>query len=203
VDLPLCSFDLKTGIFCPRCAEKLRRGLYTELDVKVMKKLLELEKKFTKLQKAGYVSTVDGEDTIFIVLKEGSLKDLDFRELSQLRKILTNELGKPVRILEDAADPIKFIERIVAPARVIAVNKIWLPDGSEETRVILDHERNLKMKRESLIRVVEKVKKMKLNVDFEKRWRGGRRAKKPREKTAITRTDIIKKQAELQTEQKS
>ena len=200
MDLPLCSFDLKTGIFCPRCAEKLRRGLYTELDVKVMKKLLELEKKFTKLQKAGYVSTVDGEDAIFIVLKEGSLKDLDFRELSQLRKILTNELGKPVRILEDAADPIKFIERIVAPARVIAVNKIWLPDGSEETRVILDHERNLKMKCESLIRVVEKVKKMKLNVDFEKKWRGTRRFKKTREKTAITRTDIIKKQPQLKTE---
>ncbi len=171
MDLPLCSFDLRTGIFCPQCAEKLRRGLYTDLDIKVMKKLLELEKKITKLQKAGYVKTVDGGDVIFVVLREGSLQSLDFRELAQLRKSLAEELEKPTRILEDSPDPIKFIERIASPARVVAVNKIWLPDGSEETRIIFDHERNLKVSPESLIRVVEEVKKMKLSIDFEKRWR--------------------------------
>ena len=95
MDLPLCSFDLKTGIFCPRCSEKLRRGLYSDLDVKVMKKLLELEKSFSKLQKAGYVKTIDGGDTVFVVLKDGSLRDMDFRELSRLRKTLSADLGKP------------------------------------------------------------------------------------------------------------
>lgn len=183
MDLPLCSFDLRTGIFCPRCSEKLRRGLYTDLDIRVMKKMVELEREFTKLQKAGYVSTVDGEDAVFIVLREGSLKDLDFRELAQLRKILEKELGKPVRILEDAADPIKFIEKIVVPARIMAINKIWLPDGSEETRIILDHERNLKIRCESLIRVVEKVKKMRINVDFEKKLGAYVRARRRGEKT--------------------
>lgn len=171
MDLPLCSFDLKTGIFCPRCSEKLRRGLYSDLDVKVMKKLLELEKSFSKLQKAGYVKTIDGGDTVFVVLKDGSLRDMDFRELSRLRKTLSADLGKPVRILEDAPDPLKFIEKAVTPARIVAVNKIWLPDGSEETRIILDYERNLKMSQESLIRVVEGIKRIKLSVDFEKRWR--------------------------------
>ncbi|MCS7132523.1 MAG: hypothetical protein N3F65_01635 [Nitrososphaeria archaeon] len=186
MDLPLCSFDLRTGIFCPRCSEKLERGLYTDLDIRVMKKLVELEKEFTKLQRAGYVRTVDGEDAVFIVLKEGSLRDLDFREQAQLRKILEKELEKPVRILEDAADPIKFIEKVVVPARIVAINKIWLPDGSEETRIILDHERNLKIKRESLIRVVEEVKEMKINIDFEKKLAVYGRTRRRGKKTTLS-----------------
>jgi len=171
VDLPLCSFDLRTGIFCPRCSEKLERGLYSDLDVKVMKKLLELEKKIPKLQKAGYVKSVDGGDVVFIILREGSLRDLDVKDLSELRKNLADDLEKPIRVVEDSPDPIRFIERAASPARVVAVNKIWLPDGSEEVRVILDHERNLKISPESLMRVAEEVKKMKLSIDFERRWR--------------------------------
>jgi len=172
VELPLCSFDLRTGIFCPRCAEKLRKGLYSELDVRVMKKLLELEKSFSKLQKAGYVKSVDCGDVVFVVLKNGSLSGFEFRELARLRKALSSEVGKPVRIVEDDPDPVKFIERVAAPARIVAVNKIWLPDGSEETRVIFDRERSLKIGGDALIKVVGEVKKIKLSVDFERRgWR--------------------------------
>ncbi|MCD6236097.1 MAG: hypothetical protein J7J94_03815 [Thaumarchaeota archaeon] len=171
MDLPLCSFDLRTGIFCPQCARKIQQGLYDDLDIKVMRKFLDLEKQYTKLQKAGYVKTVDGGDTVFVVLREGSLRDLSFRELAQIRRKLADEVGKNVRLVEDRSDPIKFVENLAAPARIVAVNKIWLPDGSEETRIIFDYERNLKISREALIRVVEKVKKMKISIDFERRWR--------------------------------
>ena len=172
MDLPLCSFDLRTGMFCPQCSEKLRRGLYDDLDIKVMKKLLELEKKFTKLQNAGYVKSVNGGDTVFVILRDGDLRELGIREIAQIRKALSKELEKPVRIVEDHPDPLKFVERLSAPARIVAVNKIWLPDGSEEIRIIFDHERNLKMSEEAVIKVLEEVKGMKLSVDFEKKsWR--------------------------------
>jgi len=187
VDLPLCSFDLKTGMFCPQCAEKLRKGLYSDLDVKVMKKFLELEKSFTKLQKAGYVKSVDGGDMIFVILRDGDLRRLEIRELAQIRKALSRELEKPVRIVEDNPDPLKFVERLSAPARIVAVNKIWLPDGSEETRVIFDHERNLKVSEQAIIKVLEEVKGVKLSIDFERRaWRSFIRSRKPSRK-AIAR----------------
>ncbi len=186
MELPLCSFDLKTGMFCPRCSEKLKRGIYTDLDVKAMRLLLELEKKFTKLQRAGYVKSVDGGDTIFIVFRDGDLGKLEIREFAQLRKILSEELGKHVKLVENHSDPLKFLERVAAPARIVAANKIWLPDGSEETRVIFDHERNLKVGEEALKRVLEEVKGMKLTIDFEKRslWRPPRRERARRGATA-------------------
>ena len=185
MELPLCSFDLKTGIFCPKCMEKLEKGLYTDLDIRIMKKLLELEKSFSKLQKSGYVKAVDGGDIVFVVLKDGSLKGFEIRELAQIRKILSNEVGKSVRLVEDHSDPIKFIERLAAPARIVAVNKIWLPDGSEETRVIFDHERNLRIRDEALRKVLEEVKGIKLSIDFERRMRRGSFRRRPRGKTVI------------------
>jgi len=187
VELPLCSFDLRTGIFCPRCAEKLRRGLYSELDVKVMKKLLELEKSFSKLQRAGYVKSVDCGEAVFVVLKSGSLSGFEFRELSRLRKMLSSEVGKHVRIVEDDPDPIRFIEKVAAPARIAAVNKIWLPDGSEETRVIFDRERSLRVGGDALVKLVEEVKKMKLSVDFERRGWRGRTPRRRRAKKAVAK----------------
>lgn len=173
MELPLCSFDLRTGIFCPRCSEKIERGVYTDLDIRVMKLLLELEKRFTKLQRMGYVKSVDGGDILFIIFRDGDLSGLDIRELAGLRKALSEELGKRVRLVEDHPDPLKFLERVAAPARIIAVNKIWLPDGSEETRVIFDSERSLRVGGEALKKVLEEAKGMKLNVDFERRgfWR--------------------------------
>ncbi len=179
MEFPLCLFDLKTGIFCPKCEAKIRAGLYDEFDIKVMRLLLELEKSFPRLQKAGYVKAVNGDETVFVVLKEGSLRGFDFKNLIALRKKLSEKLGKHVRVVEDSPEVSKFIEGVAVPARVVAINKIWLPDGSEEMRVVLDHERNLKAGVNSLIQVVGKVKGVKLRVDFERRWRrGGQRIRR-------------------------
>ncbi|MCD6261338.1 MAG: hypothetical protein J7J28_06120 [Thaumarchaeota archaeon] len=187
MEFPLCTFDLKTGIFCSRCREKIRQGLYDEFDIKVMRLLLELEKRFPRLQKAGYVKAVDGKETILIVLKEGSLREVRFKDLASLRRILSEKLGKHVRIVEDSSDVVRFIEGVITPARIVAVNKIWLPDGSEEMRVILDSRRNLKVGVNSLIEVVKKVKGVKLSVDFERGWRRVevKRPRKVKEKSSI------------------
>ena len=89
------------------------------------------------------------------------------------------KLEKHVRIVEDSNDVIRFIEGVITPARIIAVNKIWLPDGSEEMRIILDDRRSLKVGVNSLVKVVEEVKGIKLSVDFERRWKArSRRVRK-------------------------
>lgn len=136
-----------------------------------MKMLIELEKELPKLSRTGFVKAVDGGDTVFIILKEDSLKNVDQDTLYALRKKLREKLGKNVKIVEDDREISRFIEKLVAPARVVTINKIWLPDGSEEMRVILDRERSLKSSTPSIIDVVKQVKGVILRIDFEKsRW---------------------------------
>lgn len=172
MELPICTFDLKSGILCPRCEEKILRGLYDDLDIKIMKLLIELEKELPKLAKTGYVKTVDSADTVYIILKEETLKYIDQDTVYALKKKLRERLGKKIKIIEDDKNLSRFIEKLVAPARIITINKIWLPDGSEEMRVILDRMKNLQ-KTSSIIEVVKKVKHVNLRIDFEKTgWLG-------------------------------
>lgn len=135
-----------------------------------MKLFIELEKELSKLAKTGYVKAVDSGDTVYIILKEDSLRNLDPDTFYTLRKKLKEKLGKNVKIIEDDKNISRFIEKLVAPARVVTINKIWLPDGSEEMRVILDRPRSLQIT-SSVIEVVKKVKHVTLRIDSEKgRW---------------------------------
>ncbi|MEM1665864.1 MAG: hypothetical protein QXW12_00735 [Nitrososphaerota archaeon] len=171
MEIPVCTFDLKIGIFCERCEDKIRRGEVSELDIKVMRALLELEKNFHQLQSTCYVKSVDTKDAIVVVLRNGNLITMPQHLLISLRRKLSDILGKNVRLIEDSPDIGRFLEPLVAPARIVAINKIWLPDNSMEIRMILDDEKNLKISVESLQEISRITKNINLKVDFAKRSR--------------------------------
>lgn len=135
-----------------------------------MRLLLELEKSFHQLQGMAYVKSIDGGDTIVVVLR-GDLHSSP-QQVASLRKKLSEKLGKNVRLVEDSQDVGKFIENLVAPARIVAMNKIWLPDNSMEMRIILDSERHLRLGVALIRDIVMVVKGVPLRVDFERRWGG-------------------------------
>ncbi|MCL7385034.1 MAG: hypothetical protein LZ158_01540 [Thaumarchaeota archaeon] len=171
MEIPVCTFDLKTGIFCERCEEKIRRGEVTELDIKIMRALLELEKNFHQLQSMCYVKSVDTKDAIIVVLRNGNLSAIPQHSLASIKRKLSDILGKNVKIIEDSVDIGRFLEPLVAPARIVAINKIWLPDNSTEIRIILDDERRLKLSVESLQEISRVTKNINLKVDFARRSR--------------------------------
>ncbi|MCL7387341.1 MAG: hypothetical protein LZ159_01350 [Thaumarchaeota archaeon] len=171
MEIPVCTFDLKTGIFCERCEEKIRRGEVTELDIKIMRALLELEKNFHQLQSMCYVKSVDTKDAIIVVLRNGNLSAIPQHSLASIKRKLSDILGKNVKIIEDSVDIGRFLEPLVAPARIVAINKIWLPDNSTEIRIILDDERRLKLSVESLQEISRVTKNINLKVDFARKSR--------------------------------
>ena len=172
MEFPVCSFDLKTGIFCPSCESKIRSGEITELDIKIMRLLQDLEKNIPQLAGLHYRRSVKVNNFIFIVFKEGDLAKLPIPQQANLRKRLSESLGREfrVRIIEDLRDTNRFIQSLVSPARIVAINRIWLPDQTEEMR-ILDHERNLKVSQQVVEEVVKRIKGVVMRIDFERRAR--------------------------------
>ena len=169
MEFPVCSFDLRSGIFCPNCEAKIRSGEVTELDIRVMKALQELEKSIPQLGGLAYRKSVQVDGMLFVVLGEGSFARLTPPQQANLRKRLGEALGVNVRLLEDSRNINRFIQSLVAPARIVVVNRIWLPDQSEEMRVVLDSERSLRLKKEVVEEVVNKIKGVVVRLDFEKR----------------------------------
>lgn len=168
MEAPVCVFDLRSGTFCSKCEEKLRKNEVTDLDVKIMKQLLDAEKSFPPLQTLTYINSIETNELVAIVTKPGDLSRFSSQQISMLRKKLVSVVSKPVRFMEDIADPSEFLETLVAPARIVTINKIWLPDQTTVTRIILDSFRGLRTSKDVLIELAQKIKGISLRIDFDR-----------------------------------
>jgi len=64
----LDNFCVKSGIFCSRCEEKLKRGQITDLDVRVIRSITELEKENPALQDVTFHKAVEAGDIMALMV---------------------------------------------------------------------------------------------------------------------------------------
>jgi transcription antitermination factor NusA-like protein len=81
---------------------------------------------------------------------------------------LSEKTGKRIRVFENRGDARTFLEELFAPVTITTINKIWLPDGSQETRVVLPgHSRKLPLKSEVLKDLAKEIRGITLRIAFE------------------------------------
>ncbi len=163
----LCSFCLKSGILCQKCLAKVKSGEVSELDLKIARLLLSLEEKYPALQNVYFHKAVDADGTLALVVGPGDVPRL-LGYGGKIIRALGEETGKSVRVLEHGADDRKFLEDLFAPASIMAINTIWLPDGSTETRVILRRRRGMHSPFDvkALKEIASEVRNITLRVEF-------------------------------------
>ncbi len=137
---PVCRVCAITGVLCPSCSEKYRRGVLTDLDIEVAKHMFELEPRYQGLKdlemvKSYQVKTRGGRDAVLVIVRHPSRLDPLF--LQSLSKQLSNRLKRPARVVQESKDMRRLVSQIINPARVISVSTVWLPDGSIEYDVIV------------------------------------------------------------------
>ena len=163
----LCSFCLKSGILCQKCLAKVESGEISELDLKVARVLLSLEEKYPSLQNVYFHKALETERTLAVVVGPGDVPRL-LGYGGRIIKALGDETGKNVRILEYGVDDRKFLEDLFAPMNIMTINTIWLPDGSTETRVILNRRRGMHSSFDvnALKEIASRVRNVTLRVEF-------------------------------------
>ncbi|MCJ7767468.1 hypothetical protein MUP79_03650 [Candidatus Bathyarchaeota archaeon] len=165
--MDLCSFCLKSGILCQKCLAKVESGEISELDLKVARVLLSLEEKYPSLQNVYFHKAIETDRTLAVVVGPGDVPRL-LGYGGRIMKALGDETGNNVRILEHGVDDRKFLEDLFAPANIMAINTIWLPDGSTETRVILRSRRGTRSSFDvnALKKIANRVRNITLRVEF-------------------------------------
>jgi len=167
LEIPLCTFCVKSGILCQRCQEKVRKGEISETAINMAKLLLKLENKFPVLQKIKFYDAFEIENVVAIILGVGDIHRLLSSGGGILRAI-GEDTGKKIKILENRGDTRKFFEDLFTPISVTSINKIWLPDGSTETRVVLSgYYRRLPMKASVIKKLAKKIRGITLRIGFE------------------------------------
>jgi transcription antitermination factor NusA-like protein len=146
---------------------RVKSGEISELDLKIARLLLSLEEKYPSLQNVYFHKAVDVGNTLALVVGRGDVPRL-LGYGGKIIKALGIEVDKAVRVLEYGAEDRKFLEDLFAPLSIVAINTIWLPDGTTETRIILRKRRGRRspFNVKALKDIARKVRNMTLRVEF-------------------------------------
>jgi len=166
LEFPVCTFDLRTGVLCSKCEAKVRSGELTQTDLTVMKALLEYEKREPRISSLSYVRSFKLDNKLYVVLREGGPSRLQPNIIEKMGEEVSRATKLETYFVEEFRDLNRFIQGLVSPARVVAVNKVWLPDQTEEIRVVVDDERSLKTPPKLLSELLRNVKGVSVSFEF-------------------------------------
>ncbi len=135
--------------------------------MKVVRILLSLEEKYLSLQKIDFFKAYEADNVLALVVGRGNSKQLQADE-GRIVRDLADKTGKRIRIFENRGDARTFLEELFAPVSITTINKIWLPDGSQETRVVLPGQsRRLPLKSNVMKDLAKEIKGITLRIAFE------------------------------------
>jgi len=165
---PICSFDSRMGVLCPKCDAKLRSGQLTRTDVDVSIKLTKASEKNSEIGRMSLTKAIQVDGDYVLVVEPGSLAPL--RRDQSLQKTLQGLLGGKVWLTEANTTDRKELEDLLFPVRVANVNTAWLPDGSKLTKVVIAGKRTDRFPHdtEMITRILKETREMELMVEFEK-----------------------------------
>ena len=165
----LDAFCVKSGILCRRCEEKVEKGQVTQLDLKVIQRMVELEKDNPVLQDVTYNRSVDADGVMAVLVDKKDMPRL-LGGGAKIVKDLGETFGKRVKLISYGGDDREFLEDLFSPLAILTINTVWIPDGSRETKVILTgrRPRNMPMDLDKVRKIAEELKGMTLRIEFER-----------------------------------
>jgi len=160
---------VKSGILCRRCEEKVEKGQVTELDLKVIQRIVELEKDNPILQDVTYHRAVEADGVMAVLVDKKDMPKL-LGGGAKIVKDLGDTFGKRVKLISYGGDDREFLEDLFSPLSILTINTVWIPDGTQETKVILTgrEPRRMPVDLEKVRKIAEELKGMTLRVEFER-----------------------------------
>ncbi|MFL6409334.1 MAG: transcription elongation factor NusA [Nitrososphaeraceae archaeon] len=165
---PICTFDAKTAILCTKCETKLRSGQLTDADIEGAIKITKLAERNQDISKFTMTSATKVDEDFIIALYGSDISMI--RTNSSLSKKFEDEFQSKVWFVEADASDKRFIENLFFPIKVIAVNTIWLTDGSKLTKAILSASDKIEAQHpniEKVKQIANKIRNIELLVEFE------------------------------------
>jgi transcription antitermination factor NusA-like protein len=165
----LDAFCIKSGILCRKCQEKIEKGQITDLDLKIIRLLSDLEKENPALQDVTYHKAVEADGNLAILVDRRDMSKM-LAGGAKIVHIISDSLGKTVKILGFGGDDRKFLEDLFSPLSILTLNTIWIPDGSTETKVILTgrQPRRMPVDLEIVKKLAKQLRNMTLRIEFER-----------------------------------
>jgi len=164
--VPICTFDAKTGVLCPKCESRLKNGELSDVDVECSIKLIKLSHKNQDIDKLNLIGSQKIDEDYVLILKDSNVSHINSND--KLLSSVEEEFKGKVWFVEANSSIRKFLENLFFPIRILKTNMIWLPDGNQVTQVTIeskDYEKFISII-EKIKRIVNAVRKIELVVEI-------------------------------------
>ncbi len=151
--VPICIFDAKTGVLCPKCESRLKNGELSKIDVECSIKLIKLSVKNQDIDRLNLIGSQKIDEDYVLILKDSNLSNINSND--KLISSVEKEFNGKVWFVEANSSIRRFLENLFFPIRILKTNMIWLPDGNQVTQVTIeskDYEKSFNL--------IEKIKKI-------------------------------------------
>ena len=164
--VPICTFDAKTGVLCPKCESRLKNGELSDVDVECSIKLIKLSHKNQDIDKLNLIGSQKIDEDYVLILKDSNVSHINSND--KLLSSVEEEFKGKVWFVEANSSIRRFLENLFFPIRLLKTNMIWLPDGNQVTQVTIeskDYEKSISII-EKIKRIVNAVRKIELVVEI-------------------------------------
>ncbi|MGB8027689.1 MAG: hypothetical protein WCE95_08800 [Nitrososphaeraceae archaeon] len=164
--VPICTFDAKTGVLCPKCESRLKNGELSDVDVECSIKLIKLSHKNQDIDKLNLIGSQKIDEDYVLILKDSNVSHINSND--KLVSSVEEEFKGKVWFVEANSSIRRVLENLFFPIRILKTNMIWLPDGNQVTQVTIeskDYEKFISII-EKIKRIVNAVRKIELVVEI-------------------------------------
>jgi len=151
--VPICTFDAKTGVLCPKCESRLKNGELSDIDVECSIKLIKLSHKNQDIDKLNLIGSQRIDEDYILILKDSNVSHINSND--KLVSSVEEEFKGKVWFVEANSSLRRFLENLFFPIRILKTNMIWLPDGNQVTQVTIESKDY-----EKFISIIEKIKRI-------------------------------------------
>jgi hypothetical protein len=154
-------------MLCNKCQAKVESGEVSKQYIEVAKQLLKVENQYQSLQKVRLNNVFEAGSFLVLVVGRGDAAKINSDP--KLTRNLGDQFNKRVLVIESGVKDRHFLEDLFVNQHIITMNIIWLPDGSTETRVVLQgrgSRRLSKRRLQALVNVAKIVRNMDLRVEY-------------------------------------
>lgn len=155
----ICEDCLKNDILCEKCDEKLKNGDISELEISILRILEQSEDEELKFIKA------IGEGNLVVIVTMGSDMGKIIGKGGKNVKLISQELNKRIRIINNKVNFEKLISDVLDPVKILGVSKVFGKNDAEKYKVRIPKSEEWKLPEN--IDIINNIIKELSNEDFE------------------------------------
>lgn len=167
MQVPICEFDAKNAILCPQCESKIESGELTKADAEASIRLSELAKNNSRINNFKLYKCREVDGNYIIHLSKNDI--FTIRQSKDLYKLIQSKFSGKIWLVEANENDNRFIEDLFFPTKILSINSVWQPGGSQKTKAVVSGKWGPKfpIDIEKAIQIIKNARNLDIEIEFE------------------------------------